>query len=246
MFDLDDTLVHTPQRRGWDEVTRAQAQHLRITTGADAAAGLDLCDFITSFWSIFNLQLPEPLDPLAPPFEEARWLQGEQLMDQVLRERIGPAARGLASAWWRALFEVPPDVFGRVCFPDTIETLATLSERGFLLGLITNRLTPVDLVVQELEHVGLDAMFDVVVSAGSIGSRKPHAVVFEGALSFLGVRSCDATMVGDSVGLDIEPACRLGMTGILKRNRRELNTRIDQSVLQIDDLDELLHLSRLD
>jgi len=245
MFDLDDTLVHMPKRRGWDDVTRAQAQQLRIAPGADVAAGLDLPDFITSFWSTFNLELPEPHDPLAPPFDELRWSQGEQLMGRMLRERIGPTADHLANAWWRALFEVPPEVFGRVCFPDTIDTLMTLSDRGFRLGLVTNRLTPVDLVLQELEQVGLGEMFEVIVSAGAIGLRKPHPAVFEAALSSLGVVARDALMVGDSLTLDIKPASTLGMATALKRNGRKANTRIDQSVFQIDHLDELLCLEFL-
>jgi FMN phosphatase YigB (HAD superfamily) len=169
LFDLDDTLVHIPERKGWDEVTHAQARRLRAAPGTDVAASLDLADFITAFWNTFNLQFPEPHDPLAPPFDELRWRQGEQLMNQMLNERIGADAHPLGAVWWRALFEEPPEVFGRVCFPDAIETLTSLLERGFALGLVTNRLTPVDLVAQELEHVGLDRMFDVIVSAGAIG-----------------------------------------------------------------------------
>jgi HAD superfamily hydrolase (TIGR01549 family) len=245
MFDLDDTLVHIPERRGWDEMTRAQVQRLRGTTGADAAASLDLAGFIESFWGAFNLRLPEPRDALAPPFDEMRWLKGEQLMDRMLRERIGPAADHLAAPWWRALFQIPPVAFGRLCFPDTIETLTGLLERGFSLGVVTNRLTPADLVAQELEHLGLHSMFETIVSAGEAGFRKPHAAVFESALSALGVGANEAVMVGDSLTLDVEPANRLGIVGVLKRNGREPNMRIDPRFLQIDDLDELLGLELL-
>ncbi len=167
-------------------------------------------------------------------------------MGRMLNERIGPGADHLAASWWRALFEVPPQVFGRVCFPDTIETLTSLRERGFSLGLLTNRLTPVDLVAQELELLGLDAVFEVIISAGAIGLRKPHAAVFEGALSSLLVGASDAVMVGDNLTLDVEPAARLGMAAVLKRNGRDPIVSIDRGVFQIDRLNELLHLKLLD
>lgn len=245
LFDLDDTLVHISERKGWDEVTHAQVRRLRAAPGTDVAASLDLADFITAFWNTFNQHLPEPHDPLASPFDELRWQQGEQLMKRMLHEQIGAAAHHLAAVWWRALFQVPPEAFGRACFPDTIETLTRLRERGFSLGLVTNRLTPIDLVVGELEHVGLDGMFEAIVSAGAIGLRKPHAAIFESALSSLGVVANDTVMVGDSLELDIEPAGRLGIAGVLKRNGHEPNKRIDQTFHQIDELHELLSLELL-
>jgi FMN phosphatase YigB (HAD superfamily) len=45
LFDLDDTLVQVPERKGWDDVTRARVQQLRRVPGADAA-DLDLVAFL--------------------------------------------------------------------------------------------------------------------------------------------------------------------------------------------------------
>ena len=98
LFDLDDTLVHIPERKGWNEVTHAQVRRLRAAPGTDVAASLDLADFITAFWNTFNLQFSEPHDPLVPPFDEPRWLQGEQLMERMLKERIGADAHHLGAA----------------------------------------------------------------------------------------------------------------------------------------------------
>ena len=62
-------------------------------------------------------------------------------------------------------------------------------------------------------HHRLDV--DVAVGSKSHGRTKPHASIFESALTALGVAASEAVMVGDSYEDDIEGARALGMRAIL-------------------------------
>jgi FMN phosphatase YigB (HAD superfamily) len=242
LFDLDDTLVHIPNRQGWEAVTRAQVKLLREIIGTDVEPHHDLRGFLDAFWSEFSSRHPEP-DPLAPPFDERQWLLGERFLGQMMRSHLGFDSDRLASDCWRALFLVPPAAFGRVCFADSINTLTTLRDRGLSLCVVTNRISPSDLVRTELESLGLGEMFAAVISAGEVGFRKPHPTIFERALDALGVEADEAVMIGDNRHPDIEPAVRMGMLGVLKRNGYPRLAEIDRRIVQIDTLDEALHLT---
>ena len=251
LFDLDDTLVHVPNRQGasnaamtWEPITRAQVGLLSDVIGANAASNFDLFGFLESFWVELTSRHPEP-DPLAPPFDEYQWQLGERLLGQMMKKHLGLSSEQLVADCWRMLFHVPPAVFGRVCFSDTIATLTTLKERGLTLCVVTNRISPSDVVTNELKALGLEDMFDAVISAGEVGFRKPHSKIFEHALVTLGARNDEAVMIGDNHLLDVEPAVRMGMVGVLKHNRRQRPAEIDPAIVHIDTLDEVLHVPGL-
>ena len=246
LFDLDDTLVHIPKRLDardeavdWEPVTRAQVKLLSSVIGADVADKLDLFGFLASFWSEYASRYPEPR-ALMPPLEETQWQQGERLLGQMMRSQLGVSTR--TTECWRSLFQVNPDAFGRACFPDAFQTLTTLREMELHLCVVTNRIAPSDLVKTELEALGLDAMFDAVLSAGEVGFRKPHTKLFERALDILGARAVDTVMVGDNYLLDIEPAVRMGMTGVWKHNRRQRPVAINPAIVHIDALHEVIQV----
>ena len=81
---------------------------------------------------------------------------------------------------------------------------------GLRIGLISNGQRDLE---EFARHHRLDV--DVAVGSKSHGRTKPHASIFESALSALGVTAREAAMVGDSVADDIEGARALGMRAIL-------------------------------
>ena len=89
--------------------------------------------------------------------------------------------------------------------------LEALRERGLKLGLVSNAIDPPDLLHRDLEQLGVGQRLDVAVFSSEIGRRKPNPVIFEAALSRLGVAPDRALMVGDSVANDIVGARALGM-----------------------------------
>lgn len=80
------------------------------------------------------------------------------------------------------------------------ETLSHLKAMGYILGLISNRSTPLQEAVQELE---LEGMFDLMLAAGEIGCWKPHPGIFEYALTkFPDLRANECIYVGDNYFAD--------------------------------------------
>ncbi len=90
-----------------------------------------------------------------------------------------------------------------VPFPGVQETLATLKER-YRVGAITNGNA-------DLRRVGIDHLFDVVVSPAEAGAAKPDAAIFHCALDKIGARAQQTVHVGDDPVRDIAGAAALGM-----------------------------------
>jgi HAD superfamily hydrolase (TIGR01549 family) len=101
----------------------------------------------------------------------------------------------------------------RTLFPDTLTTLASLQERGFILGIVTNRSWGGQPFVEDMRTLGLLAFFDAACMAVSadLGIRKPNPAIFMHALNALQVAPTEAVMVGDSLGADVVGANQLNI-----------------------------------
>ena len=110
----------------------------------------------------------------------------------------------------------------RVLFEDTLQTLATLQKRGFLLNIVSNRGYGGQPFRVGMQEIGLQEYFDPQKIAISIdlGSNKPDPYIFQYALDALNVRPEEAVMVGDSLGADVIGAKRLGMFAVWKPEPR--------------------------
>jgi putative hydrolase of the HAD superfamily len=98
-------------------------------------------------------------------------------------------------------------------FPETRACLETLRARGLPLALVTNG----DAGEQrwKIERCDLARFFDAIVIEGELGAGKPDAVVYETALSALGVTpGPDVWMVGDHLDFDIAGSQRVGLRGV--------------------------------
>jgi HAD superfamily hydrolase (TIGR01549 family) len=106
---------------------------------------------------------------------------------------------------------------GRTLFPDTLETLQWLAERGFRLGSVTNRGYGGPRFWEELRDLGLAELFEVVAVSCDIGYMKPHPRIFEYALEAMSLAPEETAMVGDSLRADVEGARAQGMMTIWRR-----------------------------
>jgi HAD superfamily hydrolase (TIGR01549 family) len=106
----------------------------------------------------------------------------------------------------------------RLLFEDTAQTLATLQQRGFLLGVVTNRIWGGEPFQQDMQILGLFDYFDptTIAVSGDLGVRKPNPAIFFHALNALNVEPQEAVMVGDSLSTDILGAQRLGIFAVWK------------------------------
>ncbi|HLG77052.1 MAG TPA: HAD family hydrolase [Ktedonobacteraceae bacterium] len=111
-----------------------------------------------------------------------------------------------------------PTAPSRQLFPDALTTLAALRERGFLLGIVTNRHYGGQPFMDGVRQLGLLDYFEprhMAISA-DLGIRKPNAAIFQYALDALNVAPAEAAMVGDSLRADIAGAQNLQLYTIWK------------------------------
>ncbi|HZO72082.1 MAG TPA: HAD-IA family hydrolase [Ktedonobacteraceae bacterium] len=127
---------------------------------------------------------------------------------------------GIDHATAGAIFEAlrMPILGSRILFDDVLATLAALQERGFLLGVVTNRAWGGPPFLKDIGVLGLLDYFDTrhIAISADLGVRKPAAAIFLHALNALEVPPEEAAMVGDSLNADIVGAHRLNMFAIWK------------------------------
>jgi putative hydrolase of the HAD superfamily len=93
-----------------------------------------------------------------------------------------------------------------------VETLRTLKEQGYGVGLITVCTEDVELVWPESAFAGL---FDAEVFSNSVGVSKPDPRIYRHCCELLGVEPRDAVFVGDGANDELAGARRVGMDAIL-------------------------------
>jgi len=110
----------------------------------------------------------------------------------------------------------------RVVFPDTYETLKALQERGYILGVVTNRGYGGVPFLEDMRAIEFDRYFDLSAMAVSLdlGIRKPNPDIFLYALHKLDVEPGEAAMVGDSLYADIQGANLLDIFSIWRPKER--------------------------
>jgi FMN phosphatase YigB (HAD superfamily) len=107
--------------------------------------------------------------------------------------------------------------FGRTLFPDALDTLSWLRERGFKVGAVTDRAYGGPRFMAELEEYGLEPYLQEVTISSNVGYVKPHPRIFQHALDALAVEAAETMMVGDSLRCDVVGAKGLGMIAVWKR-----------------------------
>jgi putative hydrolase of the HAD superfamily len=118
-------------------------------------------------------------------------------------------------------------------FDDVLPTLETIDTAGFRMGLISNFERWLEEMLVELE---VGHHFQPAIISGIEGVEKPNPRIYEIALERAGVAAENAVHVGDSPGLDVEPASLVGIRGVLldRTNRYE-----DTQHLRVGSLEEL-------
>jgi len=102
-------------------------------------------------------------------------------------------------------------------YPEVIDTLAALKQRGLHLSVISNfdsRLVPI------LDGLGVGPFFEQIFVSSRIGYAKPDPQIFQAALKHHGLKPEQSLHVGDSEVNDLHGACNAGLRGILV-DRRE-------------------------
>lgn len=110
---------------------------------------------------------------------------------------------GLTKTPWHSEDEVP--------FDDCAQTLKTLCDKGYQLGIIANQMPGVK---ARLDAWGLGKYFSVIAASAELGISKPDQEMFRQALAMAGCKPEEAVMIGDRLDNDIRPANELRMCTI--------------------------------
>jgi HAD superfamily hydrolase (TIGR01662 family) len=179
----------------------------------------------------FCRDIGQPLD--AEAARRGRRLRHEYFVDPVIRSEIDGLSR---DAFWRhfnryllAAMGISGDLdrlarevslrFAEVelvyhCPGAGSQTLGRLQERGYRLGLLTNR-ENVARFQDLLEQFSLHRYFGMVLAAGEVGLRKPHPGIFQAALDRMETSAEETLYVGDNYWADVLGAEQAGIRPVL-------------------------------
>ncbi|WP_269856275.1 HAD family hydrolase [Streptomyces sp. RPT161] len=192
LFDFSGTLFRVEPTERWLRGALAQA-------GIEASDG-DIAEYAERLEYVGAL--PGGAPPHAVP-EGLRRLWDERDLDQA---RHRAAYLGLARQVplpWPELYDVlyerhmSPDAWAP--YPDAVDVLAGLRERGIRVALLSNigwDLRPV------LRRHGVDGYFDTAVLSYEHGVQKPDPRIFRIACDGIGLAPEDVLMIGDSEEAD--------------------------------------------
>jgi putative hydrolase of the HAD superfamily len=138
--------------------------------------------------------------------------------------------------------QIPVDG-SRLLFTDVIATLTAFQQRGFLLGVVTNRIWGGTPFLASMDKLGLLKFFapEAIAISADLRIRKPHAAIFQYALQALHVEAEEALMVGDSLHADITGSNRLHMYSVWKPGPRTIAAFAET----LEQPQEQLHATRL-
>ena len=90
--------------------------------------------------------------------------------------------------------------------------LSYLKGSGIKIGMITNG--EHNQQMSKISGGNISTFFEYIVISSDVGAAKPDVSIFEYALKELGVKSCDAIFIGDSITSDIQGANNAGIDSV--------------------------------
>jgi HAD superfamily hydrolase (TIGR01662 family) len=181
--------------------------------------------------SDFCRDIGQPLDAAAA--RRGRRVRHEYFVDPIIRSEIDGLSR---DEFWQHfnrhllaavgiagdLAHLAREVSARVAEVEIVyhcpaagsETLARLQERGYRLGLLTNR-ENMERFQAILDQFGLQRYFAMILTAGEVGVRKPHPGIFRAALDRMETSAGESLYVGDNYWADVLGAEQAGIRPVL-------------------------------
>lgn len=113
------------------------------------------------------------------------------------------------------------------------ETLRALKEKGFILGIISDTATPIQVKLGWFEQAGFGDVFDTFISSKEIGTRKPETLIYQEAFCKVGLTQEEAVFVGHKAS-ELSGARKAGMATIAFNYDK--NARADVYIQHFADL----------
>ena len=93
------------------------------------------------------------------------------------------------------------------------ETIIQLKEKGFILGIITDTAMPFTKKLNWFDQYGFGHVWDSVISSKELGERKPSPLLYESAMTQVGISPAEAVFVGHKKS-ELDGARAVGMKTI--------------------------------
>ncbi len=122
-------------------------------------------------------------------------------------------------------------------------TLENIIQKGYRIGVISNSSLFDEIMINCFKKAGLAKYIETFTFSYYLKICKPKRKLFEIALNRMKANPEEAIMVGDNLQSDIEPAQKLGLTGIwLNKNFISNDTDIkpDNEIFKLKELIDLL------
>ncbi len=213
VFDLDGTLIDREQDLD------------RVFEGAFEAVGVDPFGEPSDLWPLLDGS-PDPDDRvghLGAGFA--------RLAAQYGRTDVDPVA--LAAAFLDGVDNT------QVAFRPGVEATLAATRDAVPTGLLTNG--PREYQAPKVDALDLAERVDVVVYAGDLPRRKPHAAPFERALAALNLPAERTLYVGDSLAHDVAGAQNAGLAAAWLSNGEDpAPYRPDHVLSSVDEVVDLV------
>ena len=166
---------------------------------------------------------------------KARGLEYQQVFDELLEQVLGEIDPKIHAAGIVAYRKARSAM---VLYPKVQLTLLELARRGIKLGVVSD--APRAQVWQRLCQLGLQHVFDAVVTFDDTLVRKPDPAPFRELLGKLDVAPGESLMVGDWPERDVVGGRSLGMKTVFARYGDTFGTVDSGADYDIDDVYELV------
>jgi HAD superfamily hydrolase (TIGR01509 family) len=97
--------------------------------------------------------------------------------------------------------------------PGGREALAGLKQRGFVLGIVTDTIYPIERKMRWLDRVGVAEFINVVACSTVVGAHKPNPTIYLDALQQAHLRPDESAFVGHAAD-ELEGAHRAGLATV--------------------------------
>ncbi len=211
----------------------------------------DLDNTLTDFMKMKEAAINAAIDGMIDAGFRLPRAQVRERVDAIYREQGLEFQRVFDELLQREFGEVDPKILASgivayrrareselVLYPHAQLVLLELVKRGIKLGVVSD--APRLQVWMRLCALGLQHVFDAVVTFDDTGERKPAAAPFREVLRRLGVEPAEAMMIGDWAERDVVGGRSLGMTTVFARYGDTFDTKVSGADHDIDDLLELV------
>lgn len=215
VFDLDNTLT----------------DFMRMKEAAITAAIDGMID------AGFRLS-PAELRARVASIYDQQGLEFQRVFDELLQREFGEVDPKILASGIVAYRRARESAL--VLYPHAQMTLLELAKRGIKLGVVSD--APRLQVWLRLCGLGLQHVFDAVVTFDDTGERKPAPAPFREVLRLLGADPHESLMIGDWAERDVVGAKSLGMKTVFARYGDTFDTKVSGADYDVDDVFDLVRI----